>query len=91
MKTDAPEIRYEAYLLQPSNNGVQVHAFKTIAACERSLPTNRSLYGLQAPEGRLIALVGSMESARAVLPGGAQQIVRCGRSSLPANAELWIH
>jgi hypothetical protein len=86
-----PTPKYAAYLLQPSNVGVQVHAFTTLAACERSFPTNRSLYELQAPESKLIAPVGSMESARAVLPGDAQRITRCGRSSLLKNAELWIH
>jgi len=85
MKPTIPDPKYEAYIIRPSNVGVQVHAFKSKAAAERVLATWHSMYALQLPEGKLIALVGSIESAHATLLSSARRA-----QVSHSNIELWI-
>jgi len=85
MNTTMPDPKYEAYVVRRTNVGVQVHAFKQKDAAERAASVRHSIYALQLPEGKLIALVGSIESARAILPGGLQEFCR------PlTGAEMWF-
>jgi hypothetical protein len=77
------EPEYEAYCIHPFGANIRVYAFQSRAIAERSA-THRTLWELEADAGKLIAVVGSMESARAVLPKSA-------RWELSAeHCELWV-
>jgi hypothetical protein len=85
MNTSMPDPKYEAYILRQSKHDVQVYAFKSKDVAERALSMRHSLYALQLPGGKLVALVGSIESAYAALPSSAHRT-----KIFQPSIELWI-
>ena len=93
MHPEIPAPGYEAYIIRRSNVSVQVHAFKEIDAATNALQKLPPLYDLEMPGGRAIAIVGSIESAHAILPVRAQQathVLQTGKA-VPEHTELWIN
>jgi hypothetical protein len=77
--------KYEAYIIKSRSNAICVHAFETLAKAEAAI-FNHTLY----KTGSMIAVVTSIESARAVLPVRASRVSRFPQTRLPDGIELWV-